>query len=340
MGFTKFEATFPALNFPTKVTVSGTLRHAAWSEAQRLWWFAYDNSGVESSKHSGVAATTNYNVSGDAGTEDPSSIVVDALGNAMIGLTGNDAVFEFNVGTDTWTKRALGSIASDSVVGYDPVSGRWCAVTEGSTAAGIRTSTDRSTFSNGTVPTAWGDHTTYPALTRYRIASDGDGRLAVVGQGWAGPGPTGAGLCRAMTSDDGGVTWTDRGTFATTISSPTVGSLIWGPYDGFVYTIGEAGTPKSEVWTSPDGVSWTKAATLTTGCLLRVARFGDIYVGLYSGSPAALVYSTDHCTRWKFSNHALDGTGSGVFAGGGQVVALATDSIWPGPRCGDTGAFA
>lgn len=269
----------------------------------------------------------------------------DAAGNAVI---GSDAAYIFMLSVSDVPQRInvfLGNTENIRVA-YAPTADLFVASTYDALSTFLKTSADQGatwTDRSGTLPAQWGDWSTYAGLTRLLFVSNGSTRLVCVGQGYAnGIGPSGVGTCRAMTSDDGGITWTDRGTFATTISSPTRQDLAWNETTAeYMYTIGEgSGTPTGEVWTSPDGITWTKQATFTSASVTHVAQNGNQWVGVASyyeyDDQAEVVYSNDDGVTWRFAGGVdlVSGGTNALAAGGGGLLIVAPDRSWASLRMG------
>lgn len=326
-----FAGIIPILNWlPESPPASPNMNGGFYAKGSRRW-YVFGNSGdVRESLDHGYSWSASTLLSGvAAGTETCLKGDSDTSGNVVI-ATQNGAIFQRTASSGVWTKVVTfgGSLHQD--VAFDPVSGLWATVRDEGTTAQIMTSSNRTAWGAQSPPAGWNDWTTYPAMGNLRICSNKAGRIVVVGQGYDALGPAGAGLCRAMASNDGGVTWTDGGTFATTIASPTTACLVYDDVTAtWMYTIGEqSGTHSSEVWTSADGLTWTKKATLANYCLQSVAPFGASWVGIAteSGTFGHIVFSLDAGATWQFAGVRRTASGGApvpaIAAGGGGLMAI------------------
>lgn len=328
----------PRLNWDRR-QIGANYNAAAYAEGTRQWITVADNEEVRESGDWGHNWSASSVVAAAGAGENCKSIAVDPSGNVVVG-TSNGYVFTKNATTGAWAKVATIAGSSVQIVAYDAASGLWVTLCDGGASAVIKTSPDRATWTSRTPPTEWSDWTTYPAMGNLVIASNGAGRHVVVGQGYNALGPVGAGLLRVMTSDDGGATWTDRGTLATTIVSPTVGHLSYNATTGhWLYSVGEvSGTPTGEVWRSSDGVTWTKIKTFANAALRGFAPDGVSWLGLArsGSSELALVASDDDGVSWKFLGVSLAGSNAkGVYAGGGGFLALSDTNVYFNVRAED-----
>ena len=155
-----------------------------------------------------------------------------------------------------------------------------------------------------------------------------DGRIVLMSQ------PNGAAAAiKVHTSDDGGVTWTQQSDLSTGVTSGSGPEyhLSADPLTGvYCYVIGRSSgaTQECEVWTSPDGATWTKKATLANYALHRPAGVGGLWVAQArnpTGVGDAIVYSPDGGATWRIASYTPPGTAKGIFANRrGRLLQLRT----------------
>ena len=329
-----------ALNWQTKIAVGAAGNYvAAWSDATATWLVCGQTEDVKRSNDGGKTWSSSL-VAAAGANENCQTIDLDNTGNAVIG-TPTAFVFTLTAADVAAKVSVFAGNTSEIQIGYDPVSALFAAVLADGLSAACKTSPTGATWTSRTMPTGWADFSVSPTMTALRVAVNRTaGRMVVVGQGATGIGPSGVGLCRAMTSDNGGVTWTDRGTFATTITSPSIGELTYDPTSAqFVYTIGKnAGAASGEIWTSPDGATWTKRKTLASSAVGKVACHGALWISGAAFDTSllrTLVYSTDFGVTWERAGIVLDSSVfRGVFTGGGGLIALTASFAYFSSRHG------
>lgn len=319
----------PLLNLRGFVAL-GTPRAAVYSDAERSWLVSGDAGTVRRSRDFGGSFAATETSAVVAGTEETGGIDVDPSGNAIVAMNVTAKKFlAYNAATQTWTSGTLpgpwgaSGVVTSRVV-YNPIVGLWCLTHCDTFNSRTLTSTDRASWTNRVQWSAAGNPR---ALMRVGV-NKSTGR-----QVFAGVDSLGAGTLDIATSDDGGVSFTDRASLTTTIASPTKLEVAYSPTrDEWLVTIGEvSGTPSSEVWSSTDGgVTWTKIATLATACLTKPAPFDTRWICGAATGPGGnvteLVFSEDGGASWKYAGFGgSSGAVRGVVAGGGG--ALLVDSL-------------
>lgn len=342
-GVLAYLGQLPAQNFLARSTdvlgseTNAPVRVIGWSEADRMLWAVGDESNVQRSVCAGHI-WQQVGVAGDSATENCRYLEIDPAGNWVAG-TDAGSVFEFNHGTGVVTAHDIPSAFATGEVcpAYDPASGKWavaCYASEGGIQ--VATSMNRADWTLRAVPSPWsvvGD------LRDPVLCSNGASRIIAVAQLDAATG------FRTMTSDDGGVTWTDRGT---TAAAGAIGSsrtrLQWVAAESkFVAMF--ANNLATEIWKSPDGVTWTKTGDAAS-VLMNIACIGALYVGVTTGNAISgghVVYSTDYGATWKQANWSVDNvitgeTPIGVFYAGGRTFVATDYGVWLGMATGDGGA--
>jgi hypothetical protein len=324
----------PVLNFTTAVGSIGTLNRAKYDPATRRWFVLGSSNNVRASRDQGW--TWSAHTMGGAGTETWHNIAFDAAGNAVaVGINASNHPISnsYTASTDSWAgPNVLVASPFDPgefiQVAYDPVSGLFCALSRlfAGPYAAVHTSSNRTTWTSRTPPTNFD-----VSNAEYRMATDGLGRIVATAGDSAGT------VCVAS-SDDGGITWTARANVTTTIATGQVPGHIF--YNAATATWAmsmheTSGTPSSEVWTSSDGISWTKVCTLAASAVFGLAPFGAMWVGVaVTGGLYQVVYSLDACATWQLAGFSLVGTPTGVFASPIGLLIGTTNSVYPGMRAG------
>lgn len=217
----------------------------------------------------------------------------------------------------------LGNLAVQETVGdviramvYDDNSSLWCAV--GSTN-GVETSPDGVTWTARTLDGTPGDMGS--------IAYDGTSRLCAASRSGSG---------EIQSSDDGGVTWTDR-TGAVSESFFAIGhdgSALW-------VAIGDG----SVVYTSADGATWGTTAHDAGTSVRSLDSDGSLWVAVNSGGTNAILSSTD-AISWTSRQAGLTGYvdavvkyggGLWVYAGEGELYTSADGITWTAAASFPTG---
>lgn len=313
----------------------GVIQRAVFN-APKKTWYTWGSSGTSDGnirsnvRAGGDAWSAAASVSGGAGATGCYGDV-DTSGNMIITTVGNDHVYEFD--GSAWTVRTTSGLATGgghTPVAYDPVHNLWCVLQTGA-AGGVRpyTSSNRTAWTLRAAVTA----STNAAQARMACKKSTGRLVAVVAF------DAGADL-KVSTSDDGGITWTARTDIPNTIVATDAFScslMYNATTNTWIYVMCETtGTPTCKVWrSSDDGVTWTNVATLANHALREVAAVGYMLVSVTSAGD--IVYSLDDGATWKPAAFQITGTTSiGVFAGGGGLLAISDDAIFPSAvRMGD-----
>jgi hypothetical protein len=322
-----------ALNFPiASVDLSNggsdILRGAFYNAPLSVWFVQGDAGIVRASDNQGYTwSATSIIAAVSDETERCFNGACDASGNTVV-TTDSRYIFEMTASTTVWTKvDAAGTAMSSAIsqVVFDPIRSLFCYVSgDSSNVTKIFTSSNRTSWTSRTVPTSFN-----AALAHWRLeVKPSSGRIVMTAY------RSSDSKLLIATSDDGGVTWTER-TFLTTTIVPTLGgvSLTYNSTrNEWLYIIGEqSGTPSCEVWkSSDDGVTWTKILTLTNACLCKPAPVGTMWVG--GNRSNGVAYSLDGGVSWYTTARAL--ALNEAYYGGGTVMLQTNSTMWPSLRAG------
>lgn len=253
----------PALNWGPPVALSITPIATAWSDAEQAWYAVAGSSTV-------VKRSPDFGKTWGSGG---SMTAMSTFGDLAIDTSGNIcmasgvAVQEGPLvayGTPiVWTNHAaaLGASGGATQIVFEPNSGKWCVIGSiTSSNAWVYTSTNRSTWTASTVPGTW-TASGFPASVSIG-AGNGILVATMVNQTTT--------QFRTMRSADGGVTWTNDQAIVQNagISLSIAGGCFttrpaWSATDQLWYVaVGQTGTRKTQVFSSPDGITWTSAAAL------------------------------------------------------------------------------
>lgn len=270
----------PALNWSAVSAMGVTPIAVGWSDAEQAW-YALEVGTTSVRRSTDYGKTWNASgalaVANNGGTF--SDVAFDTAGNVCFANSNN--VYEGPLvayGTPiVWTKRAsvLGGGSSYSIV-FEPVSGNFCVVGQ-DTNAWLYTSSNRATWTARTLPGTW-TSTTGLALA----IGAGNGLVVVVFR------DTATNQFRTARSANGGVTWTNDQAIVINAGITFSASIpptrpVFSAADGLWYVAVSQGSPrKTQVFSSPDAITWTSASTL----LVNDCRFvgmqclGSLLVGL------------------------------------------------------------
>lgn len=218
-------------------------------------------------------------------------------------------------------------------VTYDVNTATWGLVyndTAGSKARVYR-STDGSTWTQDPSANLPGVFTTSLINTvRIRMgAGNGQFMIAMV---------TGGGPYYVAVSAAGTQTWT-YSTITTTITPDTNVGVCTPRWDAvnkvWVLCFFDTTGYKSEIWTAPDGATWTKKSTLSTSAIAitSLAVLGELYLGAAKDNTFTSgtgVYSVDGGVTWYRSGVKLftnSPTTAVAAAGGGGFVVIEHDGV-------------
>lgn len=261
-----------------------------------------------------------------------------AVGNDQKSYTSEDGLL--------WTQRGLtgGVQIRDVIPGIVSGSPSFLAIDGG--VNGTYHSTDGVSWSSGgAVGGPFGAAAYSPSLGIWVIAGSGtvststDGitwTARVVPAGWAGKFPRRAAWAhslfviasatsynKVLTSPDG-TTWTER-TIGTASAASWTG-LAWGGIDG-IWMI----TDGSQVFKSPDAITWTNCAPTGVSGLQDLAVNQSLWVGpTASGGEGGMNYSTDQGATWltiSVGSHIGSATGyARIIAADNRFVAARSSS--------------
>jgi hypothetical protein len=261
----------------------------------------------------------------------------DTDGNMVI---CTDTRYVFEGSGASWTKvdafaAAITGVASSVV--YAPGPDLWCAFLIDAGIVRVRTSSNRTAWTNRTGPGGFG-----PGPVRL-VCNTATGRIVAVNQ------VTGADAVYYDWSTDGGITWDN-----TTASFPFMSTgtgfdslyLAYNPdLDQYLCTTGLAsGTPgasNGEVWSSTDGGdTFTKISTQDDWCVLNPAPFGSMWIAVATNHFVEgnyMVYSLDGGVTWKLTDVLIHTDAVGAFAGAGRLLVLSAYFAYRGMATGEPG---
>ena len=213
----------------------------------------------------------------------------------------------------TWTLRNSpadgGSVTTVIYAG-----GRFVAIADVSGTFSVMTSGDGITWTGHTIPSAsrpWHNMAYSPTLHMYAAVSDAGTSNAV------------------MTSDDGGVTWTNQTTPVFTGRCIAWGAGIFSALGGDLPSMGGA----DHVMTSPDGTTWTIQANPGTGesfwnaVVFAASQF--VAVGVGEGSELAnRAMTSDDGISWTIQDLGVSRIWYAITWGAGRYVAVANDELF------------
>lgn len=232
-------------------------------------------------------------------------IASDPSGNMVAPLTSNN-VAEYNQSSTTWTNHGApftGSPSSPTVV-WSIVGSLWC-VTYRNGALGLQafTSPNRTAWTSRTagLPATL---TGYAGSNNPQMGVDAAGNIVLVLNTASAVDYKGA------YSSNGGVTWTAF-TIATALNS-AVTRPVWSAYDS-QWIIAASSGSGTNVFTSPDGVTWTLVyAPATVVQFRQLAVIGRMYAAVDSNGN--LYYSTNKGANWSRADMAPFGTTTWLWA--------------------------
>jgi hypothetical protein len=321
-----------------RVTVSGLefMRGALFDYRIGRWYVFGNDLDLRASHDLGVTwssrrdyvtshtASTNNDIAG--GAVDP--LTSNAVFPIESGGSATGDVLRVAAGASTTSTVSAGLIDNASpLIVWEPITGRFVAVTTGGLPK-CRYSSTGATWSNGgSMPGGWLNLT---------IATMGvnptSGRVVAIGHS---SGQT----LEVVTSDNGGTTWSARTDITCTMSSdPTRLSIAYeAETEIWVLTVGHQDTTyETEIYTSDDdGATWTLATTLTSVCLIGLAVDGPttwLAIALHASTSPRLVHSIDSGATWRTtgltvsSSTATDDVG-GCALGGGRFAIVDGDAV-------------
>jgi hypothetical protein len=130
------------------------------------------------------------------------------------------------------------------------------------------------------------------------------------------------GALKIASSDDGGITWTDRVNVASVGTTDV--DVAFDASSGAWCVVCGAPATGGRVFTSSDGATWAQVATFGGTSYLRgVAAVSGLWVGVSVQAARGVHWSVDGVS-WKRAGYAL-GTSSGIASGNGGLLAIDGD---------------
>ncbi len=319
-----------ALTFQTSVGTSNSFNVLKYSEALQRWF------GCAATPVDYLASTQQLLV-WPAVTDVPGPQLtgvaiwdfdVDDAGNLVAVEQLIDNVKRRTAG-GVWSRNGTeGESTAEPNVIWEPVTGNWILAFTSTTAQWVRTSTDLFvTWTNRTAPA-------FPVAARVTLGHNGAGR--VVAQAFSGTDTL------FSFSDDGGVTWSAPTTHALGFTYATAGARhhprpVFNGKSWVAVGMNNT-TGVCRVFTSPDGVTWSVAASYTSLAICNIAALGGIVIGCaLNGANAALsggiVYSADDGATWRRGEGTFNFSSTaprGVANTSSRFVLLANQRIFPG----------
>lgn len=314
----------PALNWSPLVSLgSGSSNALGWSDAEQAWYVVVSASVTGQQSFDYGKTWTNITI---ASAYNPVfDIAFDTSGNGVI--VGNtrdvqEGPFVAYGTAITWTNHvtALGSTPNlMAQVVYDPAHSLWCILQNG---AAVATSTNRSVWTNRAIPGTW-----VLGNSNYVRLGVGNGILVAASRDTAS-------LLRTMRSADGGVTWTNDQTVAVNAgitmvdANGTVTRPAWSSTDALWYiAVNQTATRKTQVFSSPDGITWASAATLLANdcAFLELVVLGSLLVGI--NNDGRIFASWNKGVNWWRCGYSGTNFLTGAKSGGGGIGYL-RGALW------------
>lgn len=247
----------PALNWNGPIAIGATCISFAFSPTEQAW-YACQAASTAAFRSADWGRTWTAVTLAATGAND---IAVDTSGNiCIVGSSGNVSEGPFVAyGTAiVWTNHAAVLANPPWGVVYEPVSATWCAVcVNAGVAVTAYTSTNRAAWTLRSFAAGW---TSANANTATLGAGNGILVATTVDS---------TTTFRTSISANGGVTWTNDQQIAigfTSTAAHATSRPAWSSVDGLWYIAVStgSGTRKTAIFSSPDGITWTNRATLTT----------------------------------------------------------------------------
>lgn len=302
----------------------------AWSDLDQAWWAVLPSASnaAQQSFDFGKTWSTITTLAASIGNND---IAFDTSGNFVTATASGNTNVQSGTRTAFSTYTTVNTAAVipanvANVVVYEPLSALWCILGGGgvSTITGV-TSANRTTWTARTLPAAW---TTVTAGTGTPQIGVGGGVIVAAFVDTTS-------TFRTMRSATGGVSWTNDQQLtpagitlvptATTAVGGGISKPVWSAVDSLWYiTAFQTSTRKTQVYSSPDAITWTNCASLTANdvALVGTAPLGTLLVGL--NNDGRVFTSWTRGTTW-FRVGSLPNMSSPVYglrAGGNGVLAM------------------
>lgn len=320
---------FEAFWWGNKGTTTNSLQRAAYSKKEQTW-FAVGNGANDFAERSQDHGRTWINLSGTIGLTGGLSthdIAINNAGQIVIINVGAQNVYSspylsYGTASFTNTAAALSHAMNGGQITYDETNADWivCFRTAGG-GMKVNTSTTMLAWTNRTagLPASW---TGYANSLNPVIHTNPNGKTVM-----AFFDDTGAGLIfRVVTSSDGGVTLTDRGSFATTFNAATIGKPVWDSVlnEWYICIAETTGTPSAQVFRSTDdGATWTSVYsdvnTLGTG-FQDLAVLNGILIALQNDG--RMFVSTDRGVTWLMTHRNIMASAGFMRFANGQAIVI------------------
>lgn len=244
-----------------------------------------------------------------------------ATGNILVVGDTLDKQWFYTESTNIWSLIS-GTIGNDPVrpaLVWEPSAARWVygSLRSGAANNDFAWSADGVTFTAVTKPAGWVAGTDVDVTL-----GSGDGKVVARAV-------NGSNLYTSV-STDGGSTWSATVTtalgFTQYFGGPGIrkSSPVWTGVKWIISTSDIDSTPRTKLWTSVDGATWSVLADLTDVGITKVA-FLTPALGLgVDGSTGELVYTTDGGTTWAWAGTDV-GAGSTTEVSASPVAFLLAD---------------
>jgi hypothetical protein len=272
----------PALNWSGLVAVGITPVCVAWSDVEQAWYaFAGSASTVQRSADFGKVWAAGSALAVATGVFVDAAFDTSGNGVVVSNVSAQSSTFVAYGTALTWTNTAgaLGAAGGATSLVFDAAHNIWCAVgTTNAVGAWAYTSTNRTAWTARSLPGTWTSTGTSSAQLGY-----GNGIIvasytnAVTSQ------------FRTARSTDGGITWTNdqaivqNAGISIATGFPTT-RPVWSATDAlwYVAVYQQTVSRKTQIFSSPDGITWSVAATLLGGdCrFLNIQVIGSLLVAM------------------------------------------------------------
>lgn len=250
------------------------------------------------------------NFAGNFDADPSGNIVYPGQGN-----TDGGTILDYN--GSAWTKRTglFAPVMVTPDVVYEPVSALWCVAgcNQTNSRIDVYTSSNRSAWTAGTrpasQPTSNGMYVT--------LGTDGLGKIVMLVHDVINN------KFLSSTSTDGGATWSAMVTINAAFTPANLCAYPRAVWTGSSWVAVARGATTCKVYTSPDGITWTLAATLTTKTIAGV----DVDGALLGAKVATgeIAYSLDGGATWKYTDRKLSASGSLSFGAGRFITVDGTN---------------
>lgn len=306
----------PALNWGTSVAppTPASMKRGCYSAATGMW-FAVGETGMDYLVASGDSGGTwtAITITGGSGLG-TFDVAADATGNIAITNANSKSVYYRTI-ANVWTNAAnqLGATGgAQPYIAFDTTNSQWVACfRDGATGIKVYLS------ANGTAwAAAAASAPTWAASTDVPKMGTGAGRVLVV---------HGSGTTYQMAiGGTAGTSWTETA-ITTTITPTSFTRPIWDATN-LVWIVAFSTATAAEVWSSPDGSTWTRKAQWTLNGIQTIAPLagGSLWLAIDNQSAGASYYSLDAGATWRGCNTQLfpTATPTVLVSGGGMFMAF------------------